>query len=813
MKKFLSLLFAFSCLAFSEMRGQVTKFAFYNPSIGFIEQELSSTNGVHFTLSGIVIAPLQNDNTLGFFQYSGFDKFIYNFPAGTATDYNGVFYPYEIPPGNYVVQFNKLTQEFSFTGGTYRTFDECGIGVGSCNKLSVYLSSSFSSFQWKRNGVAISGATNSEYVHPSNLPDGEYVYTCDAFSIDSAAVISSNSISISNSISPIAMVQNANDFCSNRQLSATINQPGSDWIFQWKKDGQAISGATQSTYNAPPQQQNASYSCLASCPNNNASKESNPVSVPGSSSVIVAVNFQNASDYCSNRQFKVSINSPDSGWLFQWKKGGQVIPGATDSLYNSPPQQQNTTFSCVATCSNNNASKESNAVAVPGCFGDSTSGINYLLVQNVTTTGNNASNKTIQVQFDLSWGNTWWDDINWDAAWVFMKYKTASGEWKHAKINPAGYDHGQGSPNIIQPTADKMGAFVRLGLKGQGNFNAEGMQLQWNYGLDGLSSVNGLEVKVFATEMVYQPQGDFTVSKFRINTKVENIYHPDTLFDFNLFAKGNNTPVINSRLTPKLSAYGISGIRIKGDAGLDLDSNGTIDNTTYPTGYYPFYLFKYEMSEQAYADFLNCLSPAQVNNLGIAGTTITQNQGQYFAAAPNRACKGANAQRCLAYADWSGLRPASFLELQKAYNGPNSPNNPFFNFDNNTGIYGNIPKQSVSPYSGINGGIPFDASGKNGRGIYGAKDLIGNVWEPLIGLNATEFIPNHGDGAINIGGNHNQNGWSESQLKWGNFSHNNAVRPQYNLECEICYLTVDGFPISNIQCYGEWGFRLCRSAE
>ena len=594
MKKFLTLFFAFTCLAFSEMSGQGVIYR-YNVFASNDQAQMQTEDGINFEFSGITsntYGPYWGLFRMEFSDAMPIEKIIYSFPSGMASDYNNNYNPYIIPSGNYLIRYNKNTHEFSFAGGTYQTFDDCGIWLSSCNKLSVYLNTSFNSFQWKRNGEIIPGATSSDYIHPSSLPEGNYSYTCEAFSPDSGAVLSSNVISLSNPIPVTAQFQNANDFCSNRQFSATINQPGSDWIFQWKKDGQAIAGATQSNYNAPPQQQASTYSCLVSCPNNNASKETN-------------------------------------------------------------------------------------SLAVPGCFGDSTSAINYLLVQNVTTTGNNASNKTIQVQFDLSWGNTWWDDINWDAAWVFMKYKTASGEWKHAKINPTGFDKGQGSPSIIQPTADKMGAFVRLGQKGQGNFNAEGMQLQWNYGLDGLNSVNGLEVKVFATEMVYQPQGDFTIGKFRINTKVENPWHPDTLFDFNLSASGKNTPVINSRLTPKLSAYGISGIRIKGDAGLDLDSNGTIDNTTYPTGYYPFYLFKYEMSEQQYSDFLNCLSPGQVNNLGIAGTSITMNQGQYFAAAPNRACKGANAIRLLSYADWSGLRPATFLEFQKAYNGPNYPNNPF----------------------------------------------------------------------------------------------------------------------------------------
>jgi hypothetical protein len=461
---------------------------------------------------------------------------------------------------------------------------------------------------------------------------------------------------------------------------------------------------------------------------------------------------------CDNIQLFCVPSYKASNWSYQWKKDGIDIVGANDFKYSAPASIQNSVYSCTLTCPDTSFSVSSNSIVKQACFNDVSSSINYLLVQNVTTTGNNATNKTIQVQFDLSWGNTWWDDINWDAAWVFMKYKTASGEWKHAKINPTGYDKGQGSPNIIQPTSDKMGAFVRLGLKGQGNFNAEGMQLQWNYGLDGLSSVNGLEVKVFAIEMVYQPQGDFTLS---------TDFTPGAIS-----APAGNIAVVNNRLSPVLTG----NFKIKGDAGLDLNADGTIDNTTFPTGYKPFYVFKYEMSEQAYADFLNCLSASQVSNIGIAGTSISLSQGQYFAAAPNRACKGAESSNLLAYADWSSLRPISVFELHKAWNGPNSPN-------------GNGGKGSC--YCVVE--TPEDASGNQGAGLFGSKDLIGNVWEPFINIQSTSFSDQNGDGVLASDGNGNQPSWSNLSISWGNFNINSA-------DCQSCSQR-------------GYGFRLGRSAE
>lgn len=105
---------------------------------------------------------------------------------------------------------------------------------------------------------------------------------------------------------------------------------------------------------------------------------------------------------------------------------------------------------------------------------------NNVLVQNVTTTGNNATNNTIQVQFDLSWDNSWRDAINWDAAWVFMKFKNASGVWQHVQLNTTGFTNGTGTANTVQVTADKVGAWVYRSALGSGTFNSTTMQLQWN---------------------------------------------------------------------------------------------------------------------------------------------------------------------------------------------------------------------------------------------------------------------------------------------------------------------------------------------
>jgi hypothetical protein len=483
--------------------------------------------------------------------------------------------------------------------------------------------------------------------------------------------------------------------------------------------------------------------------------------------------------FCETQTLRCDVSPTSVGWNYQWLRNGTPVAGANEEYYTaSPSSNEESVYTCVATCPNNNSTVVSSAFTQPICYSDASSPINYLLVQNVTTTGNVAG-QSIQVQFDLNWGNTWKDDVNWDAVWIFMKYKDAQGLWKHCKISPTGYDHGQGTPNIIEPTADQMGAFVRLALEGQGNFNAEGLQLRWNYGADGLSSVSGIEVRVFAIEMVYHPQGEFSVRKDRISYANDYRFYPTY---YNLKAPGDKIVVVNDHITPHVTV-GSDTLRIKGDAGLDQNADGIIENTTYPTGYYPFYLFKYEISEQQYADFLNCLTTVQRSTLGVAGSSITEIDGQYYASNPNRICMGATPERLLAYADWSGLRPMSFLELHKAMNGPLNPDA--------VGWYGDF----CIDYGNYNDNVCNDflrASGNYFAGYYGVKNLWYWGTEPFIKLNSSVYsMDGHGNGALSNSGLSNIATWLLDDLDWGHFTGHNY----YNYEAD------------------ENSFRLCRTAE
>ena len=432
---------------------------------------------------------------------------------------------------------------------------------------------------------------------------------------------------------------------------------------------------------------------------------------------------------------------------------------------------------------------------------------NNIVVQNVTTTGNNAANKTIQVQFDLSWDNSWRDAINYDAAWLFLKFKDANGLWQHALLNTTGFANGTGTANTLQVTADQIGAWVYRSAVGTGTFNSTGMQLQWNYGQSGLTSVTGLEIRVFAIEMVYIPEGEFNVAKAFNNSLTQNpIYR-------NFNGPSNIHPVINTRLSPTLSyndGTNTATIRIKGDAGIDTDNNGTVDNTTFPIGYRAFYCYKYELSEQQYADFLNTLTSAQITTLGVAGTGITLSNGQYFSSTPNKACGNSTAIRLLAYADWSGVRPMTLLEFNKVSYGPLQP--MFYDINplnTNKAIIG-YPAWGSAIAGGCNyagNGAPLVNVGsfatststrvQAGASYYGVLDLTGNTHEPVVKMNYFTFQSTNGNGLLASNGNADINTWN-----------NSTMLTYIDMTCSGNYGSY-----LNIFLVSKYGFRYVRSAE
>jgi hypothetical protein len=333
---------------------------------------------------------------------------------------------------------------------------------------------------------------------------------------------------------------------------------------------------------------------------------------------------------------------------------------------------------------------------------------NNIRLRNVSLVDTVKSSKQVNIKFDLSWENSWRDEINWDAAWITVKVKRANGSWKHIKLRASGLGVNPQSAKVVVPE-DQMGAFIYRSGNGSGNIEVKDVKFSWNYGLDSIANIDSAEVRVFATEMVYIPKGNFafgdayTPSQNNLMAGGNNRILPEIFKNFLISDTskfGQNTPmfsIISDKNTPKLIPTGsgpsmtnntelANGIFINGAKGIAIDESGSYKYPDFPTGYNAFYCMKYEVTQGQYTDFLNTtrvIAPTgsftpMFNQMLLPTSTnprftILKTGDNYTVSRPDRAIENINLNHIHAFANWSSLRPMSELEFEKAARGPIAP--------------------------------------------------------------------------------------------------------------------------------------------
>lgn len=440
---------------------------------------------------------------------------------------------------------------------------------------------------------------------------------------------------------------------------------------------------------------------------------------------------------------------------------------------------------------------------------------NNIQVTNPTLTNGTGGDATIQ--FDLSWENSWRGGgvSNWDAAWVFVKYYSGNA-WHHAYLNNSGHvaasgsqiDVGLLSPGTAYNSSSNpvMGAFVYRNADGTGNLSLPGTQLGWNYGAQGLVFNDISKIQVLAIEMVYVPQGAFAAGSGGTETN------------------GFTLTTIN---TGDATIAPVGTGSLGGQAGGYPTGQSAPASSSWPNGFNAFYCMKYEVSQQGYVDFLNTLSYVQQaartgvapnigtntellsssnrNGIVISTMGVPNTIPAVYACDLNHnyiygedidgrdiACIRLKWDDLTAYLDWSGLRPMTELEFEKACRGNQPPVANEYPWGS-TGIAvtstytlendGSSSEGIASGYStsmgnaaiGVSGPDPgpvrvgiFAANSSNtgritaGAGYYGIMDLAGNVCERTVAIleNGNQaYTGVHGDGSLTVIGDPDVSNW------------------------------------------------------
>lgn len=431
---------------------------------------------------------------------------------------------------------------------------------------------------------------------------------------------------------------------------------------------------------------------------------------------------------------------------------------------------------------------------------------NNIQVDHVRLSEQNTASQFTKISFDLSWENSWRYDAgpaNWDAAWVFVKFRINNGAWQHASINYANGTavadgHTEPLGATITTPADGRGVFVHRASEGDGDINWQDIQLRWNYGADGVGNNAFVDVEVFAIEMVYVPQGNFGLGG-------GNGSEVGKLFEYTGGLNNSQPYLVNSEALISIGTS-VGDLYYPSPASDEAgDQLGPIP-AAFPKGYEAFYCMKYEVSQEQWTAFFNLLTLSQqqandITDLDHRGpNSIDRNTLEWDGSSgittqnPETPLSFPLWGEVLAYTDWAGLRPMTELEFVKACRGPLLPVAEGYawgtpNIIDQSFTYNLINKNTDSELltnhaSGIGNanwihsaifedgpyrtGIFAASASEQGRredagaSFYGIMELSGNLSEMAVTIGSPQgraYIGNHGDGLLLSTGEADVPGW------------------------------------------------------
>jgi hypothetical protein len=271
------------------------------------------------------------------------------------------------------------------------------------------------SYQWRKNGVAITGATSASYTTPAET-------TSDSGALFSVVVtnsvgsITSNNATLTVNPDPVApsitgQPASQTIFAGQTATFSVTASGTAPLSYQWQKNGASIGGATSSSYTTPAEtmaDNGAQFSVVVS---NSAGTATSNNAILTVNAVAPSITAQPASRTITAGQTATfSVTASGTAPLsYQWQKNGVAIGGATSSSYTTPAEttaDNGAQFNVVV--SNSGGSATSNAAiltvnaATPGALTPSTTNLTFNnvviggnLLQPVTFTNSGSVNITV----------------------------------------------------------------------------------------------------------------------------------------------------------------------------------------------------------------------------------------------------------------------------------------------------------------------------------------------------------------------------------------------------------------------------------
>lgn len=232
-------------------------------------------------------------------------------------------------------------------------------------------------YQWRRNGVDIGGATNNTYT--TQAADVGTAITCRVTAMNSEGSAASTSNSVTVTAAPVNTVVPA--ISGNTPVGSLLTSTTGTWTgyptptytYQWKRDAVSIAGATNSTYTSQSADISTGVTCTVTGTNSDGSVEATSNSITVTNALAAPVNTI-APVITGNAVVGSTLTSDTGTWTgnptptyaYQWRRDAVDIAAATNSTYVSQAADVGTAVTCRVTATNSqgNAGSTSNSITV-----------------------------------------------------------------------------------------------------------------------------------------------------------------------------------------------------------------------------------------------------------------------------------------------------------------------------------------------------------------------------------------------------------------------------------------------------------------
>ncbi len=201
-------------------------------------------------------------------------------------------------------------------------------------------------YQWRKNGLPISGATSSSYITPAETSSDNGAQFTVIVS-NSAGSVTSNVATLTVTTVPVApsiTTQPANQtiFAGQTATFSVIANGTSPLSYQWQKNGAAIGGATSSSYTTPSEplsDNGALFSVVVSNSVGNVTSNSATLTVNPDPPAPTITSQPASQTITAGQTATFSVTASSTAPLsYQWQKNGTAINTATSSSYTTPAE-------------------------------------------------------------------------------------------------------------------------------------------------------------------------------------------------------------------------------------------------------------------------------------------------------------------------------------------------------------------------------------------------------------------------------------------------------------------------------------------